>query len=264
MSDPIALANTPGTAPAKKAGKAAAKNPSPPPEAQSHAELLLYKAEKAVGGSKRGSSLGTIAFQFNPKEITISKSAKWDRSPAKGTKKAGPPEYSGPEPCKLTLEMFFDATFKQDTDVAKCVDKLFSCCVPVDEKDKKPMPPLVVLKWGGTTSFNAFVTQVSAKYTLFSASGKPIRAVCSVSLEEMPGETSRQNPSSGSVTHSRVHEVIEGDTLHLLAYREYGDPAMWRAVAAYNGIDDPTRLPPGRSLVLPNVTDLLTKIGSLR
>ncbi|WP_068165481.1 LysM peptidoglycan-binding domain-containing protein [Rhodococcus phenolicus] len=258
MTDPIALVNTAAAPPANNS----ARKKSMPPEAQKHAELFLYKAEKAVGGSKRGSSLGSIKFQFNPKEITISKSAKWDRSPAKGSKKAGPPEYSGPEPCKLTLEMFFDATMKQDTDVVKSVEQLFSCCIPVDEKAPKPMPPLVVLKWGGTTSFNAFVTQVSVKYTLFAPTGKPIRAVCSVSLEEMPGETSRQNPSSGSVTHCRVHEVVDGDSLHLLAYREYGDPAMWRALAAYNGIDDPTRLPPGRSIVLPGVSDLLTRIGS--
>lgn len=258
MTNVIALASTGGTT---KAGGGSAGKDVMPPKVKDHAVLTMYTAEKAAGGSKRGSSIGKIGFQFNPKEITISKSAKWDRKPAKGTKKAGPPEFSGPEPCKLTLEMFFDATLEKNTDVVKSVEQLFSCCVPVDERDPKPMPPLVVLTWGGTSSFNAFVTQVNAKYTLFSPTGKPIRAVCTVNMEEMPGEPRPQNPSSGAITPMRVHELVEGDTLHLLAYREYGDPTLWRPLAAYNGIDDPMRVAAGQSVVLPGVSDLLNGIG---
>ncbi|AII10348.1 CIS tube protein [Rhodococcus opacus] len=258
MPNVIALVSTGGAA--TSGGSSAGKDVMPP-EVKDHAVLTKYKAEKADGGSKRGNPIEKIPFQFNPKEITISKSAKWDRNPAKGAKKAGPPEFSGSEPCKLTLEMFFDATIKKDTDVVKSVEKLFSCCVPVNEKDPKPMPPLVVLTWGGTSSFNAFVTQVNAKYTLFSATGTPIRAVCTVNLEEMPGEPRPQNPSSGAITASRVHDLVEGDTLHLLAYREYGDPALWRPLAAYNGIDDPMRLAAGQSVVLPAMSDLLNRIG---
>ena len=64
-------------------------------------------------GEKGKPELGTkkddLEFQFNPKEVSITKSAKWERKPTKD-KKAGPPEFSGAEPCKLTLELFFDAT----------------------------------------------------------------------------------------------------------------------------------------------------------
>ena len=38
------------------------------------------------------------------------------------------------------------------------------------------------------------------------------------------------------------HTVTAGDSLASLAYREYGDPALWRALARYNGIDDPIRV----------------------
>ena len=55
----------------------------------------------------------------------------------------------------------------------------------------------------------------------------------------------------------RVHTVVAGDTLASLAYREYGDPTLWRPLAAFNGIDDPLRLPPGATLLLPAVEDLL-------
>ena len=43
--------------------------------------------------------------------------------------------------------------------------------------------------------------------------------------------------------------------------REYGDPTLWRALAAFNGIDDPLRLPPGSTLLLPSADELLAGGG---
>ncbi len=226
--------------------------------AQDHASLEMHEAQSAPGGSKPGASLGKITFQFNPKEVTISKSAQWEKKPAKGAKKAGPPEYKGADPCKLTLEMFFDSTLKSDKSVVDSVEQLFSCCVPLDKTcPNKPMPPLVVFKWGGITSFPAYVTQVNAKYTRFASNGIPIRAVCTVNLEEMPSQAGKQNPTSGVLAVERVHTMIAGDTLALVAYQEYGDPAMWRPLAAYNRVDDPMRIAHGTQILLPAAETLL-------
>jgi hypothetical protein len=227
------------------------------------AALNIYEAKpKKPGGSETGASLGSINFQFNPKELTIAKSAKWDRKPAKGATSAGPPEFTGADPCKLTLEMFFDTTAKHGGGVVASVEKLLSCCVPTKDTigKKKAMPPLVVLHWGATTSFAGFVTSVSAKYTLFAADGTPIRALCSVAIEEMPDGLSKQNPTSGSISVRRVETVVAGDTLASMAYREYGDATMWRQLAAYNRIDDPLRLPTGTAVLLPPPEDLLVEV----
>src|SRR3712207_9344689 len=40
--------------------------------------------------------------------ISLTKSAKWERKPARGASTAGPPEFAGADPSKLSLEMFFD------------------------------------------------------------------------------------------------------------------------------------------------------------
>ena len=222
------------------------------------ASLDLYAPEPAPGGAKLGAPLGSIPFQFNPKEVTISKAAKWERKPAKGAKTAGPPDFKGADGSKLTLEMFFDATSTQDGAVVKAVEKLFGCCIPTEQShsQKKPTPPLVVLHWGNITSFASYVTSVSAKFTLFYADGMPIRAVCSVAMEEMPGEPFKQNPTSGSYDVRRVHRLIAGETLASVAYAEYGDPTQWRPLAAYNGIDDPMRLQAGSTLMLPTPEEL--------
>lgn len=220
------------------------------------AVLKLY--DPAPDGNGTGGERGSIAFQFNPKEVTIQKSAKWERKPAKGAKKAGPPDFLGAEPCKLTLELFFDASGKQDGSVVDAVEQLFGCTVPTEQSvgQQEPSPPLVVLHWGPIASFPAFVTSVSVKYTLFTSDGLPIRASCSVSLEEMPSEASRQNPTSGSDSVRRSRVLVEGDSLASVAYAEYGDPGAWRAVARFNGIDDPLRCGAGTRIVLPPPEEL--------
>ncbi len=220
------------------------------------ATLKIYEGKPLKVGSTTGALLNTITFQFNPKEMTIAKAANWDRKPARKAPSAAPPEFKGAGPCKLSLEMFFDATGSHDGSVVTAVEKLFTCCVPTKlSLAKKATPPLVVFTWGRITSFPGFVTSVSAKYTLFAPNGTPIRAVCAVSIEEMPGGPKKQNPTSGSLAAQRIHRVVSGDTLASLAYHEYGDPTGWRRLAEYNNIDDPLRLRPGTVLLLPDADE---------
>jgi hypothetical protein len=223
------------------------------------AALKLYEAKPTTLGCDLGSAITTLPFQFNPKELTIAKSAKWERKPARKSKKSGPPQFSGAEPSKLTVEMFFDASDSHDGSVVEAVETLLSCCMPTEAsqgKDKE-YTPLVVFQWGKITGFVSFVTSVSAKYTVFGSDGTPIRATCSVSLEEMPSEHGPQNPTSGTLAARRSHRLVEGDSLASIAYHEYDDPAMWRQLADFNGIDDPHRLRPGTTLLLPALGELI-------
>jgi len=222
------------------------------------AKLTVYTPDPTPDGYKPGAMKDTIGFQFNPKEVTIAKSAKWERKPNKSAKGAPPVEFTGSDPCKLTVEMFVDATGAKDGSVLEVVDNLFGDSVPTEKSagQKKPTPPLVVLQWGGISTFPAVITSVSAKYTLFRSDGTPIRAVCSISMEEMPGAPPRQNPTSGSDSIRRVHRTVNGDSLASIAYTEYGDPNHWRPLAAYNGIDDPLRLPTGRTILLPSLEEM--------
>ena len=225
------------------------------------ATLKLYNAKPgSAGGAQLAGEIGEIKFQFNPKELSISKSAKWERKNSRNSKKSSPPEFTGADPCKMTLEMFFDATDADSSSVVDQVEALFHCCVPTDDTlaSKKAVPPLVQLSWGTIVSFPGFITQVQAKYTLFAPDGTPIRATCSVSIEEMPGDPLGQNPTSGALSAHAVHKVIAGDSLASIAYREYGDPTLWRPLARANGIDDPIRLAVGTTLIVPAANELTT------
>jgi nucleoid-associated protein YgaU len=64
-----------------------------------------------------------------------------------------------------------------------------------------------------------------------------------------------QNPTSGALHTRRSHVLREGDSLHSVAYAEYGDPTLWRGLAAFNGIDDPLRVRAGQSLLIPTAAE---------
>lgn len=227
-----------------------------------HACLVLHEPSPSGSLTKAGREIGKIKFQFNPKELSLSKSAQWKRHTASGNKKSSPPQYQGSQPSKLSLEMFFDATEDMGSSVVKRVERLFSCCVPTSDSHSKdkPNPPWVLFRWGGLTGFLAYISSVTAKYTVFTPAGMPVRAVCTVTLEELAGEAPKQNPTSGGLRPRRAHVVVDGDTLAGIAYAEYGDDSMWRAVAQANEIDDPLRVRSGRTLLLPAPEDALAPV----
>jgi nucleoid-associated protein YgaU len=249
MSAPVALA-------------AAAAAPSTPeaggrPKLE-HAFLELRDPPVDRKSLQPGAPRGRIEFQFNPKELSLSKSAKWNRQSQKGSKKSDVPQFTGADPSKISLEMFLDASDTQDDRVVKTVEQLFACCVPTDEshQKKKGSPPWVIFHWGAITSFTAYVSSVTVKYTLFTAGGLPIRGTATVNIEEIAGEQKGQNPTSGGLAARTVHTVVAGDSLPSIAWREYGDPTLWRPIAERNGIDDPMRLPAGTALLIPAAEEL--------
>lgn len=222
-----------------------------------HAQLRIYEARRAANGgvASAGAPVDVLTFQFNPKEMSIQKAARWNRRQSARSRKAGPPEFTGSDPCRLTMELFFDATDTLDASVVFSVERVLACCVPAGE-EAGSWPPLVVLHWGSVSSFLGFVTDVQARYTLFAADGTPIRATCAVTIEEMPQTQGPQNPTSGTPATHAEHTVGTTDTLATIAYREYGDPAAWRRLAAFNGIDDPMRLQVGSTLRIPRPGEL--------
>jgi nucleoid-associated protein YgaU len=229
-----------------------------PPKLE-HAYLEVRDPPTAKGSLNPGPVRGRVDFQFNPKELSLTKSAKWKRDAQKGAKKSGVPEFTGSDASKLTLEMFFDATADMGDSVVKAVEKLFECCVPTPESlQRKPAsPPWVIFRWGGLTGFPGFVSNVTAKYTLFTPSGTPVRAVCTATIEEISGEQGGQNPTSGTRTAQDTHVLVAGDTLPSVAYSRYGDPNLWRAIAEANDIDDPLRLTAGDTLLVPALAEVL-------
>lgn len=157
------------------------------------------------------------------------------------------------------MEVFLDATATHDNSVEQAVETLMKACVPtpVSLGRKKPASPWVRFEWGTarTTSFDGVLSSLSVSYTLFDVDGTPLRATCSLTVEEATVDPAGQNPTSGARTARSTHTVVAGDSLAMLAWREYGDATAWRAIAEANRIDDPMVLVPGTELVVPGLRD---------
>lgn len=56
---------------------------------------------------------------------------------------------------------------------------------------------------------------------------------------------------TGSSKGGTTTQIRKGETLTQVANRVYGTPSRWRDIAKANGITDPRKIPPGKTLKLP-------------
>ncbi|MGW2700720.1 CIS tube protein [Streptomyces sp. NPDC001340] len=225
---------------------------------RARAQLTLKEPPASVG-AKPGGTIARLNLQFNPSTLELRKTTEWRRSPSRMAGQSALPEFVGSGPRELSLEVFLDATATHDNSVELAVEKLMKACVPTPASlgRKKPASPWVRFEWGTarTTAFDGVLSSLSVTYTLFDVDGKPLRATCALSIEEASVDPPGQNPTSGARTARSTHTVVAGDSLALLAWREYGDATAWRAIAEANEIDDPMALVPGTELVVPALRD---------
>lgn len=220
---------------------------------KAYIELVETSGPNPPSTTARGTR---IDFQYNPDKITIDKSAYWKPSESNVNGEASAPEYKGPAPTKIKLEMFLDASDKENGDVSVQVQKLFDACAPTASSKTRdmPLPAFAIFGWD-RVYFRGFIEKVSATYTMFRETGKPVRATCTIDLTETPPSAARQNPTSGGRGAQAWVQLIAGDSLATVAFREYGDATMWRAIADANFIDDPLRVRPGTELLIPAAVD---------
>jgi hypothetical protein len=139
------------------------------PEKTAHVstKLSVIALESMVGASTQ-----TVTAQTNPKEMAIDKAVAWTRHV---DSRSDYPhlEISRLDGRKLAFELSFDGSATQ-TDVRAAY-----ASAPEDEK----RPPRVKVVWQGL-NFEGVIESVNVKYTLFSDSGVPLRATCSLKVLE--------------------------------------------------------------------------------
>ena len=197
-----------------------------------------------------------LEFLFNPTTYTLDKSAIWTHMPDQGSYPTATPQYVGSGQRSLSMEILLDASYSPDGNIQGAVDLLMSTLTPtrLSILMSPPSPPFVLFGWGENLGFLAYMDSVRVEYKLFRQDGTPIRASAQISMREIPVGLASQNPTSGGDAR-RTRRTVSGDTLQSLAYRELGKPTMWRAIAETNGVEDPTRIPPGTTMLIPKKSD---------
>lgn len=124
--------------------------------------------------------------QHNPEEIRVEKSVPWSKSK---TSSGDQPElqFTSAEGRSMSFELTFDS-LEANSDVhAAYVSKLLALTMvmdPTGPEDKK-RPSRVRVQWGaGGWGFDGVIESVDVKYTMFLPNGTPVRATCTVKLQE--------------------------------------------------------------------------------
>lgn len=198
-----------------------------------------------------------VTCLFNPTEYTFSKQNSWVQGETSG-KDMPVLEFSSGMPATLQMQLFFD-TYTEKLDVrAEYTDAIWSLMAvdPAlkDAKTQRSRPPMVRFQWGKSWSFDAVITSISQRFTLFLDDGTPVRATLDVSFQQVKDtrQLRPQNPTSGGDGGERVWTIGAGDTLAWIAFKMYGDSTRWRPIAEANHMPTVRRLTPGMVLVIPN------------
>jgi nucleoid-associated protein YgaU len=210
-----------------------------------------------------------VQLELNPKSLSIRRQTQWkapaNRAPnsaqissassgaAGGQVPAGHGQlqYTRSQPGTLTMVVWFDQSFEPDGDISDDINQLQNWTCPTERVlSGVQNPPRVTFTWG-SLSFVGHISALNVNYLQFGVAGQPFRAEASITMTENPEAVPGTNPTSGGISGRRVHVVSAGDTLHSVSYREYGSPGLWRVLAEANGIDDPLRVLPGTTLLIP-------------
>jgi hypothetical protein len=107
----------------------------------------------------------------------------------------------------------------------------------------------------GPLLYNCQLIRMTVSFKLFRPDGTPIRAEADCTFQGVIDEqklAAVENKQSPDLTHIRT--VIDGDSLPLLCFREYGDSKYYYQVARINGLTDIKQLMPGMRLIFPPIT----------
>lgn len=214
----------------------------------------------------KGTNEGTlIEILYYPTEYSVEKSVSYSggNSESKRRNKTNPEakpkldapslEYNGGNPGVIRIELFYDTYGQEIEDVRTYTDKI-SDLMKIDPK--LHAPPLLEFIWGieKQGSFVCVLESLTKKFTMFTLKENypiPVRARLSLTLKEFKlkpneGEETKQSPDK-----TKVHVTQRGDSLWLIANKEYGNPKLWRPIADLNGIKNPRFLEPGKELIIP-------------
>jgi hypothetical protein len=167
---------------------------------------------------------------------------------------------------KITLELFFDTTeFGMVDNVTDVRDYTGPVYQLTKVRSDTHAPPRCLLMWGESGKLFSFGTSInpwclletiSQEFTLFSPGGVPLRAKLNCTfreawtIDEQLVETPRH-----SADRTQIRVLESGQTLSDLAWKEYGDSALWRPIAEANGVRNPRTVPAGTRLQIPRLAE---------
>lgn len=195
-----------------------------------------------------------VHVQFNPEEYTLNRDVNYAQAAIPGLS-APLLQFAHGNMRTLEMELLLD-TYEAHPGNAAGADvreRVRSITGLMDIDPSTHAPPVLLFTWA-SLSFTCVLARASQKFIMFRPDGVPVRARVQVTFNEFRNadlESKEVKRETGD--YSRRHLVGQAETLSGIAARTYEDPAVWRAIAIHNGIDDPRELEVGRSLLVPRL-----------
>jgi hypothetical protein len=185
-----------------------------------------------------------IEVMYNPEEYRLEQGNEVAEIGVPGLAKP-PVQYVRGRARMLSMELFLD-TYERGEDVRAHTRRITELLDP----HPRTLSPPVLLFVMGHFAFECVLLEANQQFTMFLPDGTPVRARLSVRFQEHAAVEVevRRGLFAGPPT---LHQLTARDTLANLAAAYLGDAGRWREIAELNGIDDPFRLEPGRTLRIP-------------
>jgi hypothetical protein len=197
---------------------------------------------------------------FNPNEYSISDGANWSEQ----SRPSGKPtlQFTEGQRKSLSMTLFFDTSETTADDVRNHTRKV-AALLDVDQTADRP--PICTINWGTPSQtlphdadfpFIGVLKTLRQQFVYFNEDGVPLRARITVEFVqfELPADEMKREQRRSSFP-GKSYTVTSGDTLSSIAGKLWKDPRMWRLIADENDIDNPRRIEPGQTLIIPAVKD---------
>ncbi len=195
-----------------------------------------------------------VKVMFNPEEYTLNKDINYAQTAVPGLSSPILQFVHG-NLQTLEMELFLD-TLEAHTgssagdDVRTLVNKVTGL-MSIDPATHAP--PILLFTWS-SLSFTCVLARVSQRFIMFLPDGTPVRARLQVTFNEFRNvDLEAKEIKRETSNYTKLYVVTQGETLSSIAYKTYGNPALWRPIAILNSIADPRRLDPGMRLVVPQL-----------
>lgn len=190
----------------------------------------------------------SISVMFNPEEYSLNRDNNFASQAIPGL--SSPLlQFAHGNLRTLDMELLFD-TYEKLSDVRLETEKL----VHLMEIDPElHAPPILIVAWA-SLQFRCVLTKASQKFILFLDDGRPVRARVSASFTEfIDPEHEALQVKRQTADWTKMHTVLQGETLSGIAFQYYSDPTLWRPLAVANSIDNPRSLFAGQQLTVPSL-----------
>lgn len=232
-----------------------------------------------------------ISCMLNPETIVIYRQAGYreKQSIGGGVSNAihseSPLLFTGGGSTFIELELLFDTTLadvdKTITDVRQLTSKFFMLTEAVTEGTGVNQLPVIRMIWGKSWNTSAVVTDVVERLDYFTRNGVPRRSWLKMRLRKVNPE--RSNGTAIVHKKKRLSErilknveelkdkfdlleskgktmdtqtLVTTDPLDSIAQKYYQDSSLWKLLAVFNNIGQPTDVSSQRRIKVPSLAEL--------